>query len=46
MSVRKVDLSSWKRIKQFEFFRDFSEPFFGITFNVDISVLYNELKSN
>lgn len=45
MSVRKVDLSSWKRIKQFEFFRDFSEPFFGITFNVDISVLYNELKS-
>ncbi len=34
---KKLDLETWPRRAHFEFFKAFEEPFFGVTFNVDVT---------
>jgi chloramphenicol O-acetyltransferase type A len=34
------DIDSWERKEHFQFFKDFEEPFFGLTFNADVTGLY------
>lgn len=34
-----IDVESWDRREQYEFFRDYDNPFFGLTANVDVSRL-------
>ena len=40
------DQSRWKRQKQFNFYRNFSEPFFGLTAQVNITKLYYSCKAS
>jgi len=35
-----IDLNSWKRREHYSFFKDYQEPFFGITANVDCTKAY------
>ncbi|MCO4754941.1 MAG: hypothetical protein KC478_10710, partial [Bacteriovoracaceae bacterium] len=44
MKYKKVDLSSWNRKKHYEFYKDFSEPFFGVNVDVEITNLYKQAK--
>lgn len=37
MSYKKIDLATWKRREHYGFFKDFDEPFFGVTFNVKVT---------
>lgn len=39
-----LDLKTWNRAAHFEFFRQFDEPFFGITANVDCTHLFQRVK--
>lgn len=40
-----IDVESWKRKSTFEFFRDFEDPFFNITANLDVTNLYSFCKA-
>lgn len=42
----KIDLSSWKRKEHFDFFKDFEQPFWGITTAVDCTAAYRYCKEN
>jgi chloramphenicol O-acetyltransferase type A len=46
MSNYLLDIDNWKRKDHFHFFRQFEEPFFGVTVNVDCTNAYNTAKSN
>jgi hypothetical protein len=35
----EVDISTWARRTTFEFFRDYTDPYFNITANVDVTKL-------
>lgn len=35
--MKKIDISTWKRKQHFEFFNQFEEPFFGVTWQVDMT---------
>ena len=39
-----IDLESWKRRDHFHFFRDFAEPFFGLTLRVDCTRAHTRAK--
>ncbi|HSD15563.1 MAG TPA: chloramphenicol acetyltransferase [Flavobacterium sp.] len=41
---QKLDLASWNRKTHFEFFSQFEEPFFGLTFTVDCTKAYQAAK--
>jgi len=41
---KKIDLEKWARKEHFEFFSGFSEPFHGITVEVDLSIAYEQAK--
>lgn len=41
-----VDIGSWKRKEHYQFFRDYQEPFFGVTANVDCTRAYKYAKHN
>ncbi|NNF00520.1 MAG: chloramphenicol acetyltransferase [Pyrinomonadaceae bacterium] len=43
---KKLDIENWSRKPTFEFFRDFEDPFFNMTANVDVTGLYNFCKEN
>jgi len=43
---KKIDIESWNRKTTFEFFKDFEDPFFNMTANVDITKLYKFCKEN
>jgi chloramphenicol O-acetyltransferase type A len=40
-----LDLSGWNRAEHFRFFKDFSEPYFGLTAPVDCTSLYKLAKA-
>lgn len=42
----KIDLNSWKRKEIFEFFSNVSNPFYSVTFKVDVTELYEYCKKN
>lgn len=46
MNYKKIDLSTWKRLPQYEFFKTFEQPFFNITANVDVTKLHAYTKVN
>lgn len=37
MSYTEIDVDTWKRKAHYQFFKDFDEPFFGVTFHVKVS---------
>ena len=43
---RLVDIESWTRRSTYEFFKDYADPFFNFTANVDITRLYRFCKEN
>lgn len=46
MSYKKLDIKNWSRKEHFNFFKTFDEPFFGVTFNVEVTALYSYCKNN
>jgi chloramphenicol O-acetyltransferase type A len=43
---QEIDLENWERKATFEFFRNYEDPFFNITANLNITRLYDFCKSN
>jgi len=43
---RKLDIEAWARKTTYEFFRDYEDPFFNITANLDVTRLYRFCKEN
>ena len=41
-----LDITSWPRKDHFNFFRQFEEPFFGVTINADCTRAYSLCKTN
>jgi chloramphenicol O-acetyltransferase type A len=41
---REIDIEKWKRRETFEFFKDFEDPFFNITAQLDVTALYHFCK--
>ena len=41
-----LDLDSWNRKEHFNFFKQFEEPFFGLTVKVDCTIAYRYSKKN
>ena len=35
--MKKIDITTWKRKQHFEFFSTFDEPYFGVTFTVNVT---------
>ncbi|MFL5742079.1 MAG: CatA-like O-acetyltransferase [Flavisolibacter sp.] len=42
---KMLDLASWERKDHYYFFRQFNEPFFGVTVRIDCSIAYTRSKS-
>ena len=42
----ELDLESWPRRSTYEFFKDYKDPFFNFTANVDVTQLYEFCKEN
>ncbi len=38
-TFRSIDIEKWERKEQFEFFRDYDNPFFGLTANIEVGTL-------
>ncbi|NDV94321.1 chloramphenicol acetyltransferase [Dysgonomonas sp. 521] len=43
---RIIDQSTWNRKEHFDFFKDFDDPLFGVTVNVDFTTTYNSAKES
>lgn len=43
---QEVDINTWERKTTYEFFRDYEDPFFNITANLDVTDLYRFCKAN
>lgn len=43
---REIDLDNWNRKTTFEFFKDYPDPFFNITANIDVTRLREYCRSN
>ena len=41
---REIDIDAWERKTTFEFFKDYEDPFFNITANLDVTKLYRFCK--
>ncbi|GGI57301.1 CatA-like O-acetyltransferase [Winogradskyella haliclonae] len=46
MNKSRVDIANWNRKEHFEFFNTFHDPYFGVTFKVDVTKMYAKSKSN
>ncbi len=44
--AKKINLATWKRLPQYEFFKTFDQPFFNITANINVTELYAYTKTN
>lgn len=42
----EIDIAAWPRKSTYEFFKDYDDPFFNFTANVDVSHLYRFVKQN
>lgn len=42
----KIDINNWIRKDHFEFFKNFDEPFFGVSFTINCEKAYNFCKKN
>ena len=43
---RELDVENWNRKTTFEFFKDYEDPFFNITANLDVTKLYDFCKKH
>ena len=43
--MKTFNISTWHRKSSFEFFKDFEDPFFNITAQVDVTNLYHKCKA-
>ncbi len=43
---KQIDIGNWERKSTYEFFKDFEDPFFNITANLDVTNLYRFCKQN
>ena len=43
---KEINIDTWKRKALFEFYKDFDDPFFNITANLDVSNLHQFCKEN
>ncbi len=43
---QEVDIGTWSRKATYEFFREFEDPFFNVTANLDVTELYRFCKDN
>lgn len=43
--MKILDLNSWNRKEHFDFFKNYDQPFFGITADVDVTRAYEKSKS-
>jgi len=43
---KEIDVSTWPRRSTFEFFKDFEDPFFNITANIDVTSLRRFCRAN
>ena len=41
-----VDIEQWNRKEHFQFFKEFEEPFYGVTTEVDVTKAYKKCKEN
>lgn len=41
-----IAIDSWKRKEHYQFFKDYQEPFFGVTANIDCTKAYQYAKDN
>ncbi len=46
MNYKKLDINLWERKAQFEFYKDYEQPFFNVTANIEVSNLYQFCKEN
>jgi chloramphenicol O-acetyltransferase type A len=44
--MHNFDVENWNRKQQFEFFKNYEDPFFNITANLEVTNLYNFCKKN
>ena len=44
--MKTFNTSSWNRKEQFDFFKDYEDPFFSISLNLDVTRLYSFCKNN
>ena len=44
ITLNKIDIATWKRRAHFEFFSKFEEPYFGITWQVDMTLAKQHAK--
>lgn len=44
--MKEIDIENWSRKRQYEFFKDYQDPFFQLTANLDISNLYTFCKKH
>lgn len=44
--MKKFDVNGWARKPSYEIFRNYADPSFHITANVDVTRLYNDCKIN
>ncbi len=43
---KEIDIENWNRKTTYEFFKDYDDPFFNITANLDATALYDFCKQN
>src|SRR5210317_1546485 len=44
--VKELDIETWARKEHFNFFKNFEEPFFGVTVEVDCTEAYAHCRKN
>ena len=44
--MKEIDLENWKRKATFDFFKDYEDPFFNMTANLDVTRLYAFCRDN
>lgn len=44
--MKEINIENWERKNQFEFFKNYEDPFFNITATLDVTVLYNHCKQH
>jgi len=44
--MRTIDLQTWPRRQQFEFFSKYGQPHFGMCANVDVTTFYPAVKQS
>ncbi len=44
--MKKIEMETWKRLELYNFFTGMSQPFYSVTFTVDVTNLYRFTKEN